>query len=432
MKTRTSSPRLPGTRLLVVVTGLMTVALAAVTLHTVLTLSDLRRQYLESQAVEAAQSLSRAVRGPGRFSNLAGWRAVFEEAFEAEGTKLRYLALADGSGRLLVRVGRIPTDAETVDELLAEEVWFHRMELAPGRGGPRWADGGGPSAAVLVVGVDAASGEFIERQALVHVVVTAVAVVVLWTLAFYLLRAQARLVEAKLREESERHLADLGRMSATLAHEIRNPLGAMKGLSQVIREGLPPDHPAQALIETVVSEAGRLEKLVADLLSFARPRPPRLSEVDLVKLARQVGELAAHEAHRHGQTLVLDLPSQPVQVVTDPDGVRQVLLNGLRNAFEAGPPQGEVELALGSGNDRGTAWIEVRDRGKGLEGAQPEDLFQPFRTTKLREGTGLGLAVCRRIVEGLGGRVTLSDREGGGAVFRVELGQGWLREDRRR
>ncbi|GAB4124535.1 MAG: hypothetical protein Kow001_21370 [Acidobacteriota bacterium] len=396
--------------------------MGAVALHTVLTLSELRRQFLENQAVEAAQSLGRAVRGPGRFSNLSQWKSVFEDALEGEPTSLRFAALADAAGRLLVTAGRLPVAAETVEELAVEGIWFHRMELAAGRGGPPWAPGGGPSAAFLVVGIDESSSAFFQRQALVHVVVTLVAVGVLWMLSFYLLRAQGRLVEAKLREESERHLADLGRMSATLAHEIRNPLGAMKGLSQVIREGLPPDHSAQALLETVVAEAERLEKLVTDLLSFARPRKPVLQETDLTEVAGKVAELAAREAEKHGLTLDLNPPPGPVWIVTDPDGLRQVLFNGLRNAFEASPPGGKVELALGSGPRPGGAWIEVRDRGKGLQGAQPEELFRPFQTTKLRDGTGLGLAVCRRVVEGLGGKVTLADRPGGGAVFRVELG----------
>jgi signal transduction histidine kinase len=422
MKTQTAPPQLPGSRLLLGVTGLMTLALGAVALHTVLTLSELRRQFLENQAVEAAQSLGRAVRGPGRFSNLSHWRSVFEDALEGEQTSLRFAALADTAGRLLVKAGCLPVAAVTVEELAVDGIWFHRMDLAAGRGGPRWADSGGPSAAVLVVGIDESSSAFIQRQALVHVVVTLVAVGVLWTLAFHLRRAQGRLVEAKLREESERHLADLGRMSATLAHEIRNPLGAMKGLSQVIREGLPADHSAQALLETMVTEAERLEKLVNDLLSFARPRKPVLEEVDLAELAGQVAELATREAEGQGLTLDLNLPPQPVRIVTDPNGLRQVLFNGLRNAFEASQPGGKVELAFGLGSRQGAAWIEVRDRGKGLEGIQPEELFRPFHTSKLRDGTGLGLAVCRRIMDALGGQVTLAERPGGGAVFRVELG----------
>lgn len=400
----------------------MTLALGAVALHTVLTLSELRRQFLEYQAVEAAQSLARAVRGPGRLSNLPHWQSVFEDALEGEQTGLRFAALADAGGRLLVRASRFPPAAQTVEDLAVDGIWFHRMDLAPGRGGPPWADSGGPSAAVLVVGIDESSSAFIRRQALVHVVVTLVAVGVLWTLAFYLLRAQGRLVEAKLREESERHLADLGRMSATLAHEIRNPLGAMKGLSQVIREGLPPDHSAQSLLGTVVTEAERLEKLVTDLLTFARPRQPVLREVDLAEVVRGVAELATREAEEQGLELDLELPDQPVPIVTDADGLRQVLFNSLRNAFEASPPGGKVELALGSGSRRGAIWIEVRDRGRGLGGAQVDELFRPFHTTKLRDGTGLGLAVCRRVVENLGGQVTLADRPGGGAVFRVDLG----------
>jgi nitrogen-specific signal transduction histidine kinase len=100
---------------------------------------------------------------------------------------------------------------------------------------------------------------------------------VLPDLGFYFARTLKQLLLLKSREESEQHLATLGEMSATLAHEIRNPLGAMRGLTQAVTEDLPEDHASQDLMQTVIQEAERLEQLVTDLLVFARPAKPRLS-----------------------------------------------------------------------------------------------------------------------------------------------------------
>lgn len=421
--TSSAAPKanLPMARLLLAVTGLLTLALGASAFHTVFTLRELRRQYLDNQATEIAQSLSRAVRGPGRFANLSSWRSTFDETLEHHSGNLVYLGLEDAQGRLLVEAGTAAAGA-SVSSAAASGLWIHRQELSAGRrGGPRWADSGGPAGSVLVVALDPASAEFIARQAWVHAAVSGSAILVLWTLSLYLLHANRRLFESRMREESERHLADLGRMSATLAHEIRNPLGAMKGLSQVIREELPPDHRAHPLIETVVGEAGRLEKLVTDLLAFSRPRSPQLSPIDLAVVVREAAELAARDASTRDISIQTRLPNGPLATRSDGDGLRQVLLNGLRNACEASPPGGTVEVSAGLDRARARFWIEIRDQGPGLGDVDPEEYFQPFRTTKLQAGTGLGLAVSRRVVNSLGGAVSLSNHPQGGALLRVEL-----------
>jgi signal transduction histidine kinase len=336
-------------------------------------------------------------------------------------SNLLFLGLADASGNLIAKAGQIEV-GDSAFQLKAEGVWFHRQALPPGRGGPRWMDPDGPQGSYLVVGIDAASADFILRQAWIHVTVAGAAVLTLWTLTFYLLGANRRLLEARLREESERHLADLGRMSATLAHEIRNPLGAVKGLTQVIREDLPADHPARSHLETVISEAGRLEKLVTDLLAFARPRRPQLESTSLREILAKAVELVEVEATSRQIAIRADVAPGDDRVGTDPDGLRQVLLNALRNAFEASPPNSIVEVSAGVDSAKSRYWIEVRDRGPGLGNVDPEDLFLPFRTTKLQHGTGLGLAVSRRIVDSLGGTISLGDRPGGGAALRVEVG----------
>jgi signal transduction histidine kinase len=143
-------------------------------------------------------------------------------------------------------------------------------------------------------------GAFIMKQAYTQLAIAAIAIIALAGLAFYFLRAMRRVFELKSREAAERHLASLGRMSATLAHEIRNPLGAMKGLSQVAQENLPADHETQALLHTVVSEAERLEQLVGDLLTFARPPEPQITRFDLNRLIKEVTGMMAQSIDRSG------------------------------------------------------------------------------------------------------------------------------------
>jgi two-component system sensor histidine kinase HydH len=210
-------------------------------------------------------------------------------------------------------------------------------------------------------------------------------------------------------------------MAASLAHEIRNPLGAMKGLTQLAQEDLPPDHRTQDLMKTVVTEAERLEKLVSDLLSFARPRKPQISDFDLGQLVFEVREMLRLQAEERRISLMVEPSAGSLPIRSDPDGLRQVLLNILLNALHASPEEGRVTLAARRDGVSGQVLIEVSDNGPGLQGTEPEELFQPFTTTKA-QGTGLGLAISRRIVTSLGGTISLTDREGGGARCTIRLG----------
>ena len=269
------------------------------------------------------------------------------------------------------------------------------------------------------MGLRTEQADSFKRQAYVHLFVSGAAVLVLIGLSLNLLRTLEKYLSLKVQEESDRHLAQLGRMSATLAHEIRNPLGAMKGLTQLVQEDLPPSHQAQALMSTVVSEAERLENLVTDLLAYAKPRKIRLEETDLAALVKAVIELLDSRARQSKIRLRMESSSlEPRNIRTDPDGLRQVLINVLVNAMEASPENAEVQVVL---SRRGTLIeVEVMDRGTGIGSEEPEELFQPFRTTKTK-GSGLGLAISPRIVQSLGGSVGLSNRPGGGAVCRIVL-----------
>jgi two-component system sensor histidine kinase PilS (NtrC family) len=248
-------------------------------------------------------------------------------------------------------------------------------------------------------------------------------------------------MERQLRR-SER-LAAVGEMSAKMAHEIRNPLAAMSGSIQVLRSDLgedSPDRERRRLMDIVVREADRLNRLITDFLAFARPMPPKRESVALGGLAREVLDIldsVRPESISVGLHVV-----KPVCVQGDSSQLRQVLWNLFHNAVEAMPQGGRLDICVEDvvgqspqeasalrrsdeqGRDReGTGepgWVEivVSDTGIGISSEVQEQIFEPFFTTK-KQGTGLGLSTVHRIVEGHGGSLQLESTEGVGTSFRI-------------
>lgn len=411
-------------RLFLVLVGIITLALALSSIHTFYTLQNARTEYLENLARDLSVAVSRQVRGPGRRADLTLWQQVLGENLDQYSESVMLLALVDASGRVLASASTdFVGDAGT---LLASDhkpdLFLFEHALPSGRGGPRWEIHSGPEAAHLIIGLDPSLVDFLSRQAYIHLLVSVAAVGLLWLTSGYLFRTSRRFLELKVKEESERHLATLGRMSATLAHEIRNPLGAMKGLTQLVREELPKEHSTQPMMKTVVSEAERLERLVTDLLSFAAPRNSELSSFRLGELVAEVIDFLQPEAAEHGVRIRL-LSSRASPLRSDREGLRQVLLNLLKNAIEASGEKSEVEVEINQGKRDRWVVLSVRDQGGGLGAHDAEELFQPFKTTKMR-GSGLGLPISRKIVEGLGGSLTLANRSDvPGAVCIVTIPQ---------
>jgi signal transduction histidine kinase len=392
-------------------------------IHSYITLSRLRIQYLHNRGMEVASALDAQVRGPGRRNNPAYWQGALRESLERNQSEVAFLALLGRDGEILAAAGGASAaagvPAESFATIHGRRIFVSDFPLATPR--PSLQGAGFHQAGWhLRLGLDAAAADFIRTQAIVHVAVTIVAVIALAALSYYLLLTMARFIELKAREESQRHLKALGSMSATLAHEIRNPLGAMKGLTQLAQEQIPGDHQTQELMKTVIAEAERLEKLVTSLLRFARPRAPQLSEFDARQVVSEVHEMLRHRMAEQKIAFSVESGSQPLIIRSDPDGLRQVLLNVLLNAMEATPQGGRVSLKARPDRRSGRLQVEVDDTGPGLPAVDTEELFQPFITTKT-QGTGLGLAVTRRIVEDLGGEVQLSNLPGGGAQCLIRL-----------
>ncbi len=379
---------------------------------------ELRDLYLEDRAREISGMLTERLRGPDRLDPNA-WRQIMDEAMASgDYPWLGYLALVSETGQAVASSGQ-PSKALYLYET---EVRAPRWGRQGGRGdgfGPRQQpQGGQPALFSLRVGVARSSADFINRQAYIHLAISGLAILSLSVLAYLLARTFRKFLELQAHEESQRRLAALGRLAATLAHEIRNPLGAIKGLTQVAQERLPRDHDTQELMTTVVTEAERLERLVTDLLTFARPRSMAPAELDLKLLVTEVAQQLRSQIDGMKIALQLPTPEPATRVLADPDGLRQVLLNVFLNAVEASPPKSRIEVRIESSEK--SHLIEICDEGTGIGNQDPEELFQPFVTTKTR-GTGLGLAVSRQIIERLGGTIGLHSRQPKGTVCRIVL-----------
>jgi signal transduction histidine kinase len=229
-----------------------------------------------------------------------------------------------------------------------------------------------------------------------------------------LARAQAQLVQRE-------RLAALGELSAVVAHEVRNPLGVIFNSLGSLRRLLKPEGDARMLLDIVGEEADRLNRIVGDLLDFARPSTPALRPEALDRLLEDAVGAAVAENRDVLVERDIELGLPPVSI--DARLMRQAVLNVAVNAVQAMPRGGT--LVVRARRDGTWARVEIRDSGPGIPDEIRHRIFEPFFTTKA-SGTGLGLAVVKRIVEGHGGEVAVASDPGSGAAFtiRIPLEQG--------
>lgn len=235
-----------------------------------------------------------------------------------------------------------------------------------------------------------------------------------------LLRAE---LSEKNRQLERRHrLAALGEMAAGLAHEIRNPLGAIQLYASMLTRDLA-DRPAS--LETVKKISGgvhRLEALVTQVLLFTREIRPNVVECDLAAVIDEAIEFASPVLRQRGVSCVASGP-RPMPVSVDPLLIGQALLNLLRNAAEASKASGRIEVRFSTptgDSDARQFHLIVRDWGPGIPAETLDRIFNPFFTTK-EEGTGLGLAIVHRVVEAHDGTIIVTNSPEGGAKFEVRI-----------
>jgi signal transduction histidine kinase len=232
--------------------------------------------------------------------------------------------------------------------------------------------------------------------------------------------------QESLREELRRteNLASLGRLLAGVAHEVRNPLAAMRSTVQLWQR-LPDRARTPESMDAVVKSVDRLNDLVSRLLYFARSGHDARRPVDLNALVRDVLELTRAQADGQKVTVGAELDPKLPTLAGSAQALQQVVLNLTANALQAMPAGGRLECLTRWLPAQGQAELRVRDTGPGVPAEARARLFEPFFTTR-PEGTGLGLALCREIVRQHGGSIELAEGSGPGAEFVVRLPRGKL------
>ena len=223
-------------------------------------------------------------------------------------------------------------------------------------------------------------------------------------------------------DERARYLERLSLVAGGLAHEMKNPIGSMRGFAQLIAEKLPPGSSEAEYAELMVSELDSITRRVDGLRHFARPSPPKLEPGYPAEIARRVAALLGPDAAARGLELCLDLPAAPgPQACFDVDRLRELIVNLLSNALEAAPEGSCVRVRLGLDRDprgREELRFEVADAGPGIAAADREAVLRPFYSTKTG-GLGLGLALAQRAVEDHRGTLELTSGPEGGALVRA-------------
>ena len=220
----------------------------------------------------------------------------------------------------------------------------------------------------------------------------------------------------RLKKAERLHAA--GQLSASLAHEIRNPLAGISGAAGILKRGNASPENVRGCLEIIDQESQRLNKLLTNFLVFARPRTPRFQATDLRAVVESVASLAFHTAATNSIQTGLDLPDDLPEVKCDPELLKQVLLNLLVNAREATPAGGKVTVSARSIGS--SVILSVQDEGCGITPEQQDRIFDPFFTTK-DNGTGLGLSIASKIIEQHGGALVAERNTDRGMTFRIEL-----------
>jgi len=232
-----------------------------------------------------------------------------------------------------------------------------------------------------------------------------------------LIQEISRTVEQLQQREHEilraEQLSAVGQIAAGVAHELRNPLTAIKMLVQTGLEGQTPSGLAAEELTVIEQSIRRMEQYIQIFLDFARPPRAERRRTDLVDVVRRAVALVEGRARRQKVDVSVHVPDDPLPACLDPEQIQQVLVNVLINALDAQPRGGTIDVEVSRVDKR--AVVRISDCGPGLPSEVMDRLFEPFVTSK-PDGVGLGLSICKRLVEAHGGSMRIDNVPGGGAV----------------
>jgi two-component system sensor histidine kinase HydH len=228
-------------------------------------------------------------------------------------------------------------------------------------------------------------------------------------------------IESQLRR-AER-LSVLGELSAALAHEVRNPLGSIRGAAEILKDDYREQDRKFEFCEMLIKETDRLNRVVEEYLRLARTQPLAKTDCDVWEELRTIVTLLSPEAKRRGVRLGLETACLPT-VQGEPERLRQAFLNIILNGLQATPQGGSVTISAAftgsAAEGQGSVELHFRDTGTGIEPDVLNRIFEPFFTTKA-DGTGIGLAVTKKIIESHGGCIDAESVPDGGSLFHVTL-----------
>jgi len=229
-----------------------------------------------------------------------------------------------------------------------------------------------------------------------------------------------------LNEEVARHkrLAALGKLSAGIAHEIRNPLSSIRGLAQFVYNSFSKADERKEDLNTIIQEVDRLNKLVVQVLDFAKLKKPNLTRFSLNNLIRKITELFKLEIKDKQIKFSLELTPDVSQIQADEDQIRQSLMNVIINAIQAIPKKGEIKIKTEKALLKGEPAIKliIEDSGIGIPEKDFTQIFDPFFSTK-EKGSGLGLSIAYKLIEAHRGEIKVESKEGEGTKFVIFLPQ---------
>lgn len=260
--------------------------------------------------------------------------------------------------------------------------------------------------------------EAIMRQARLHILWMFLTIVVLWVVGYFFIRASRKSEELRLKMAERERFATIGEMASTLAHEIRNPLGSIKGFAQYLIESQESKDKRQEAgifkeyLDIIISESKRLEALTEDLLIYAKPVDKRIEDCNLPELIKEV--VKAMEENKNID-IRISVPSGTT-IKSDRAKLKQIFINILQNAIDAGSKV--IDIKAESMKD--AVAVLIRDDGWGMSPEVKKNAFKPFFTTKTR-GTGLGLAIVEKLTKNLGGKIEMESEPQKGTVFRIVI-----------
>lgn len=239
--------------------------------------------------------------------------------------------------------------------------------------------------------------------------------ILLWTAGLLLERTATRYIRLQAQQEEQKRLTLIGQMTAVLAHEIRNALASIKGYAQWVNGKTAETEPSKPAMGAILRGTSRIEFLVNEILLFSKQETYTMEPVGISQLVDEASELGL--SGWQGKTEIDIEPG--ILVMADREKLLRTLVNGMRNAVEAMGGDGVLHITVSEEGRWVT--IQIEDSGHGVTTEDAPRLFSPFYTTKT-EGTGLGLAYARKVVEGMGGKIKLENRKNEqGAVLNIKL-----------